>query len=49
MDIKGNSNFQELETKVKNFVVAVVDFFVLGNDAHGGRRSQSAHPAAEPR
>jgi hypothetical protein len=38
MDIKGNSNFQELETKVKNFVVAVVDFFVLGN-AHGGGHS----------
>jgi hypothetical protein len=38
MDINGNSNFQEFETKLKDFVVAVVDFFVLGN-AHGGRCS----------
>jgi hypothetical protein len=30
MDIKGNSNFQESETKVKNFVVAVVDCFCVG-------------------
>jgi hypothetical protein len=36
MEIKENSKFQQLETKVKNFVVAVVDFFVSGN-AHGVR------------